>query len=145
MLGVGSALAPSARTMVTSEGSDLPIGDLHAIHQLNDWGGEALVTEMTAVFLAEAPKQVLAIREGFAAADADETKRAAHSLSSSSAQLGAPRLRAICQQIEMLAGRRALAALPELVAALDSEFASFVTWLNRATKNMPAPTMEQSG
>ena len=123
--------------------SHIPIGDFTAIVRLQQWGGDRLVGEMAALFMSEAPKQIRAIQDGLCAEGCATAQRAAHSLKSSSAQLGAPRMRQICEEIEVLAGGRSLDPLFGLVTALEAEFVSFASWLDQSTRSV-ASTHTQS-
>ena len=91
--------------MVKHAYTQLPTGDVQALARLQKWGGEALVREVTAIFLTDAPKRLLAARQAASVADCVETGRAAHSLKSSSAHVGAPRMCQISEEIELLAHR----------------------------------------
>src|SRR5215210_8425906 len=122
--------------MVHNGYSHLPTGDLQAILRIQQWGGDALAVDLATLFTTEAPKQILAIRQGLSTDSCETAERAAHSLKSSSAQLGASRMRHICEEIEVLAGGRTVDSLSALVDALEAEFASFATWLAQTTNTM---------
>lgn len=69
------------------------------------------------------PELMASIRAGLAAADNDKVRAAAHSLKSSSANLGANSLAELCKKLEMAARANALAtdapALPEVEAEYE--------------------------
>jgi two-component system sensor histidine kinase/response regulator len=116
--------------------ADLPAGDPRALVRLHRWGGEKLVREMVALFNSHVPVRLIAARQAAVQGDGPSAAREAHSLKSSCAQLGAVRMRAICEQVERLAADGNLDATPSLVDTLDIEFATFRTWLDRATHDL---------
>ncbi|MGH9157792.1 MAG: Hpt domain-containing protein [Acidimicrobiales bacterium] len=58
------------------------------------------VTELLDLYLADAPVQLDSARAGVAAGDPEQVARAAHTLKSTSAMLGAAALSAVCQDLE---------------------------------------------
>jgi CheY-like chemotaxis protein/HPt (histidine-containing phosphotransfer) domain-containing protein len=90
------------------EGGELetPACDPGPLDELLEVMGEAgpeLVRSLVATFLAEAPRLLEAAAEAEAAGRIEEVQRAAHSLKSSSAALGAMRLAAACRRLEAAA------------------------------------------
>jgi signal transduction histidine kinase/DNA-binding response OmpR family regulator len=73
---------------------------LDAIRALNPARGEALVARVVDAFLASAPAQVDGLRKAIATGDAGALRDPAHSLKSSSANLGATRLSALARELE---------------------------------------------
>ena len=63
-------------------------------------GGNALLTRVASVFKNEAGKQLESLQRAWATDDIDTAARAAHTLKSSSATLGAMRLSAHCHKLE---------------------------------------------
>lgn len=78
---------------------------------------ERLIT----AYLDEAPKYVNAIRSGLAESDFDALRIAAHTLKSSSANLGAVRLSELCQNIESAALSANTSEATQLISALGPE------------------------
>ena len=77
----------------------VPALDLDVLDQLERLGesaGEDLISRLAAQFLADAERHIVELREGLADADADAVSRSAHSLSGSSANLGARELSRLC-------------------------------------------------
>lgn len=111
-------------------------GDPQAIARLHKWGGDKLVREMTALFLAQVPERIAAAREGLRELNAAEVERAAHSLKSSCSQLGAARMQTICAEIERLSAAGELNPVPELVDRIESEFARYAEWLGEGTHKL---------
>jgi CheY-like chemotaxis protein len=69
-------------------------------------GDPAIVIELIGMFLSDSPQLLATMRQSLAARAADDFQRAAHTLKSSSATLGAATLAKLSQQLE-LAGRAA--------------------------------------
>ena len=113
--------------------NDIPLSDPQAFARLNRWGGEKLIREMTALFRTEVPARLVAAREAVKAGECVTAERAAHSLKSSCAQLGAPRMRALSEQVEILSAQGTLQPVSALLDLLDQEFANFKEWLDAAT------------
>ena len=76
--------------------------DARIIQGLRDLGGEdepGLLVELIDIFLEDAPQRMRDITEGFAAGDLGRVERGAHTLKSSSANIGALGLSELCRQI----------------------------------------------
>ena len=81
----------------------------------------AFAAELVEAFLTEGPKLVAAMHAAAAATDRVGLRRAAHTLKSNAAMLGADALAAVCQDLESRAEREAQATLAALVARADAE------------------------
>jgi HPt (histidine-containing phosphotransfer) domain-containing protein len=85
-------------------------------------GGDAeFVTDLIAQFAADAPALVAAARAGLEAGDAEEVRRAAHTLKSNAATFGADSLSERSRQVEEAARRGALEDAPAGVEAMARE------------------------
>ncbi|HEX7276706.1 MAG TPA: Hpt domain-containing protein [Acidimicrobiales bacterium] len=84
--------------------------------------GRVVVGELVATFLSEAPARLDAIRQGVAAADEAEVRRAAHSLKAGAATLGAHQLAEACRQVEARSRAGDLAAAADLVPAVEASY-----------------------
>ncbi len=104
------------------EMSDPEILDGKAVARLREWGGDKLVAEMVRLFLANSPQRMDQIRSGLQSGDAQQTERGAHSLKSSSANLGAEGVRRIALQIEGAAAEEDLASASTLLPALEEAY-----------------------
>jgi HPt (histidine-containing phosphotransfer) domain-containing protein len=96
----------------------------HALERVAKLGGEGLVERLIAAALDNAAKRVASAREALAAGDLEALGRAAHSLKSSAANLGAARLVELAREIEERSARAGGAGnladlVGELSAALD--------------------------
>jgi len=83
-----------------------------------------LVREIVKIFLEDAPQRLRDGRAGAKAGDMDATRRAAHSLKSTAAALGAVELKALSERIEQLAADNQGAAVGALLDRWDSSFAA---------------------
>jgi two-component system sensor histidine kinase/response regulator len=86
--------------------------------RLEGWGGRKLVQQMIRLFLEHSPERMAQIREGVRTDTADPALRGAHSLKSTSANLGAMKLSALARVAEEAAEdgnvERVRTLLPEL-------------------------------
>lgn len=82
------------------EAADAPLLDPGAFARLREWGGDELLGKMLALYLQNAPARRAEVVDGLAAGDPDRVERGAHALKSSSGNLGAERLRRLCQLVE---------------------------------------------
>jgi HPt (histidine-containing phosphotransfer) domain-containing protein len=80
----------------------------------------------------QSPKLLRELQRGAQAQDADAIVRAAHSLRSSSANLGATRLASLCQELETSARLQQIDAASRLLAALESEYLKVCAVLREA-------------
>jgi GAF domain-containing protein/DNA-binding response OmpR family regulator len=84
-------------------------------------GDEGFVSELIEQFVADAPRLVAAARAGLDAGDAEEVRRAAHTLKSNAATFGAHALAGRSRELEDAAKRRALEGASEQVDDMGSE------------------------
>ncbi|MEA2828157.1 MAG: hypothetical protein QOG43_2596 [Actinomycetota bacterium] len=84
--------------------------------------GRGVVAELVATFLAEAPSRLDALRRGVASGDPREVHRAAHTLKSGAATLGASELAAVCREVEALGGAGDVAGAAALVPAVEAGY-----------------------
>jgi HPt (histidine-containing phosphotransfer) domain-containing protein len=112
-----------------------------ALARLRRFGGERLVRDMAAIFIADMPERLALARSALAAENVDRVAYAAHTMKSSAAQFGAGALERLCADAERAARAGDLVALPALVAGMDRELAAFQSWLDLA---LAAPATETS-
>ena len=115
----------------------LPATDPAALMRLERFGGRKLVHEMIGLYLKGASERIAAAAAGLAANDAAATGNAFHALKSSSAQLGAMRLAALCEQGELIARSGMLAPIGALLDASREELVVVEAWLDRARAECP--------
>jgi GAF domain-containing protein/DNA-binding response OmpR family regulator len=84
-------------------------------------GDEGFVSELIEQFVADAPRLVAAARAGLDAGEAEEVRRAAHTLKSNAATFGAHALAGRSRELEDAATRGALEGASEQVDAMGGE------------------------
>jgi len=90
-------------TSRASERAVLEQGALDAIRALQSDAAPDLLARVIRLYLDSAPDLVGRIRTGLATNDQEAVRIAAHTLKSSSANLGATRLAELCRQLELAA------------------------------------------
>jgi HPt (histidine-containing phosphotransfer) domain-containing protein len=103
--------------------------DADALLRLKRFGGSALLVQMIDLFLVAGADRVTAAREATERGDAAAAEMALHSLRSSAAQLGAPRMQQLSEHGELLARSGAVEELPPIVAELEFELERVTAWL----------------
>jgi len=94
--------------------------DPKVLQGLRDLGGDdepGLLAELIGIFLEDAPQRMKDITEGLAEGDLGRVERGAHTLKSSSANIGALGLSDLCRRIVELARSNRSEGLPELCDA----------------------------
>jgi len=88
-------------------------------------GGEegwAFVRELIDAFLEDAPTQLAALRSALEQGDAEEARRAAHTLKSNAAAFGASSLTDVCRKLEAAGARGELDGADALVKQAEMEW-----------------------
>lgn len=106
-----------------------PTVDRAALDRLVEWGGDKLLNQMLRLYLENSRERLAQIRAGLAPeGDLDEVHRGAHSLKSSSANVGAMRVSDVAARLEAVSkagdpdeSRRLSAELHEAFEAADVE------------------------
>jgi CheY-like chemotaxis protein len=112
-----------ARPVVAADADGAPVElDSEAVEGLRALGGEEFVAEVIDTFLDDAPALLATLREALERRDAEELRRAAHTLKSNGQTFGAPRFAAHCRELEELARSGELAGAPGLVERIDREY-----------------------
>src|SRR5262249_20243707 len=95
---------------------------LEALRALQHTGGSDVLGKVLRTYLRSAPPLSTARREAVAGGEAAAVRQAAHSLKSSSAQVGALALSAHCKELEALGRANTLANAPTVLAYLEEEY-----------------------
>jgi PAS domain S-box-containing protein len=111
--------APAQEPPVQDEG----ILDPAAIEQLRTLGDAAFLSELIDTFLADAPALVETLRRSLAEGDAEDLRRAAHTLKSNARTFGATSLAEACQELETAARAGALEDVAGLMGRVEARFA----------------------
>ncbi len=106
---------------------------LQAIRSLNGAEGTQILAEVIEIYLEDTPRQLQTLRIAAAMGDSTIVQRAAHTLKSSSAALGAMTLSQLCKQLEASA---AGSALVEQVSQLEAEYERVSDALRREQQSL---------
>jgi HPt (histidine-containing phosphotransfer) domain-containing protein len=87
---------------MTSPGPDTLL-DPAAFQRLREWGGDALLGKIVALFLEHAPTRLEEVEEGAVTADLQRIERGAHALKSSAANVGGVALQDLASRLEAAA------------------------------------------
>ena len=93
---------------------------LDELRDLDDQDG-GFFLEVVQAYLTDVPAMVDELRLGIQNGNAERTTRVAHSMKSSSFQLGAKQLGELCRQAEELSRRGSCEGLEPLLAAIESQ------------------------
>jgi PAS domain S-box-containing protein len=96
----------------------------HPLRVLEAHAGPRALAEVIDVFLQTIPRRLDDLRQAQARGDADSIRAVTHSLKGASAQIGARGMADICVQIEALVRGGDVAALGDLLTALESDYAA---------------------
>jgi HPt (histidine-containing phosphotransfer) domain-containing protein len=124
------ALAPTqAAAPPAADAVDLSA--LDTIRALQREGAPSLVDKVVKLFVSDSAKQVENMKQALSAADAPQLRLAAHTLKSSSANLGAKRLAEYCERLEASARDAVLDGADELLSQIDREHRVVCSILNQ--------------
>ena len=98
--------------------------DKAAIDSLRELGGDEFVAEVIDTFLADAPGLLASLRSSLDTHDAEELRRAAHTLKSNAATLGEGEFSELCHELELRAKEGRLDDAVELVSRVEQELRS---------------------
>ena len=110
-----------------------PAVDQDVLDELEHAVGDdrAFLREVVETYLDDAPREIAAIREGISTGDVEQTSRAAHTLKSTSATVGALGLSAMARELETMTSsattESADLAEPDITALVDVIAAEFDT------------------
>ena len=113
---------PHAAAAPSSGGFDALDGQvLHQLGKVTTNGRPELLSRVIGLYLTESPKLIQRLRRAAGAYDAAELARAAHSLKSSSANVGAAALSRYCENMESSARRGDVDAARALLSQIEYE------------------------
>jgi HPt (histidine-containing phosphotransfer) domain-containing protein len=104
---------------------------LDNIRKLQQPGAPDLLERIVALYLHDVPKLVQSMREAIAAGDGIVLQRAAHTLKSSSATLGALQLAKLCNEMEVQARGKHLVDAGQWISRIECESARVCASLPR--------------
>jgi HPt (histidine-containing phosphotransfer) domain-containing protein len=109
-----------------------PTLDAAALDRLTEWGGAELREKMIELFSRNAPERVNGVRDGLSAGDLELAHRSAHSLKSTSGNVGAEALGALAGKIEALLDGGNSSEAGALIAELEQLMGETLTALAAA-------------
>lgn len=95
---------------------------LEAIRALQSDAAPDLLARVVRLYFESAPDLIARLRSGLAAGDCDAVRVAAHTLKSSSANLGATALAELCKQLELAARAGAIGPAVPDAQAIEREY-----------------------
>jgi PAS domain S-box-containing protein len=109
-----------------------------ALANLRELGGDEFLAEVIDAFLADAPGLVATLRRSLDDGSAEELRRAAHTLKSNGATLGAATFAEQCRDLEQLAKSGELDGAAELVDRIEQEYGLVEEALSALRSESPA-------
>ncbi|MFW2373718.1 MAG: Hpt domain-containing protein, partial [Gammaproteobacteria bacterium] len=100
----------------------LDIDALERIRKMQQPGRESILHKVLKLYLDGTPELLEKMQTACAEADAQSLRGFAHSLKSSSANLGALSVSTQCQNIELSSGRGELAGMEQLIQQLKADY-----------------------
>ena len=97
---------------------------LDNIRSLSRDSGDALVHKVVTAYMGDTPRHLHALRQALGGLDAESVRRVAHSLKSSSANIGAARLATLCRELEQLGRAGSVDGAAPLLYDMEREFVS---------------------
>ncbi|HEY2311103.1 MAG TPA: GAF domain-containing protein, partial [Gaiellaceae bacterium] len=109
-----------------------------ALKNLRDLGGDEFLGEVIDAFLADAPEMIATLRSSLDGRNAEELRRAAHTLKSNGATLGAEEFAELCRTLEQRAKAGELDGAAELVNRIEQEYRPLEEALSALRTESPA-------
>jgi signal transduction histidine kinase/DNA-binding response OmpR family regulator len=106
---------------VRSAASEISL-EAAALQNLRELGGVEFLTEVVDVFLADAPALVASLGRSLKRQDTEELRRAAHTLKSNGATLGAVGFAKLCRAVEQHAKDGRIDGVSQLVNQIEREY-----------------------
>jgi PAS domain S-box-containing protein len=109
-----------------------------ALDNLRGLGGDEFLSEVIDAFLSDAPELIASLRSSLADANAEDLRRAAHTLKSNGATLGAEAFAELCRTLEHLAKADDLGEAPQLVDRIEQQYGPLEEALSALRSESPA-------
>jgi PAS domain S-box-containing protein len=109
-----------------------------ALGNLRDLGGDEFLGEVIDAFLADAPAMLATLRRSLDSQNSEELRRAAHTLKSNGATLGAAEFAELCRALEQRAKAGELDGASELVDRIEQEYRPLEEALSALHSESPA-------
>ncbi len=112
--------------------------DDDALKNLRDLGGDEFLGEVIDAFLADAPELIAMLRRSLGEPNSEELRRAAHTLKSNGATLGAEQFAELCRTLEQQAKSGEFDGASELVDRIGEEYLALEEALSALRSETPA-------
>jgi CheY-like chemotaxis protein len=109
-----------------------------ALDNLRDLGGDDFVAEVIDAFLADGPELIATLRRSLDQHNVEELRRAAHTLKSNGATLGAEQFAELCRTLEHRAKAVELDGASQLVDRVEQEYRLLEDALSALRSESPA-------
>jgi PAS domain S-box-containing protein len=103
------------------EEADVTLDDA-ALRNLRDLGGDEFLAEVVDAFLSDAPELMATLRRALEEQNAEELRRAAHTLKSNGTTLGAAQFAELCRTLEQRAKDGQFDGCSELIDRIEQEY-----------------------
>jgi CheY-like chemotaxis protein/HPt (histidine-containing phosphotransfer) domain-containing protein len=132
-----------AKPLAGGDGGDSPVVahvslDDAALGSLRELGGDEFLGEVIDAFLADAPNLIATLRRSLDERSTEELRRAAHTLKSNGATLGAEGFADLCRTLEHRAKEGELDGASELVDQIEAEYRPLEEALSALRSESPA-------
>jgi CheY-like chemotaxis protein len=130
------------QTLALQQPPPLDPKPLAALRALQKPGGPDVLEKVLRAYLDSAPQLLATLREALACSAAAAVQRAAHSLKSSSANVGAMTLAAHCKELEAMGRAKTLATAPTVFGHIEAAYALVEVALTaelHASPDLPQP------
>jgi PAS domain S-box-containing protein len=131
-----------AKPLATGKAGAAAVGyvslDEGALGNLRDLGGDEFLGEVIDAFLADAPAMIATLRSSLDEKGSEELRRAAHTLKSNGATLGAQEFAELCRTLEQQAKAGELDGASELVDRIEQEYRPLEEALSALRSESPA-------
>jgi HPt (histidine-containing phosphotransfer) domain-containing protein len=135
----GAGEAPETRTAAKPQASPIDKNVLDGIRALEGEGNRGLLERIIDLYLSDAPRLVEGILAAAEKGDMESLLRAAHTLKSSSANVGATGLPELCRKVEGMArAGEPIAAGDPLLSKFEGEHRSVLAALVSVLEGTPA-------
>jgi PAS domain S-box-containing protein len=121
-LAVALKRARPLRNGAAGSAETRPSLDAGALQNLRNLGGDDFLREVVEAFLTDAPALIASLRSSLDQQNGEELRRAAHTLKSNGATLGAEEFAELCRTVEQQVKAGRLDDLSQLVDRIEQEF-----------------------
>jgi HPt (histidine-containing phosphotransfer) domain-containing protein len=137
--GSTTAVAPfdeasrTGRPAGDTDGAVLDPGPLEAIRAIERSGRTGMLRKVVSIYLETTPGRLRELQESLARGDGDALRRAAHSLKSSSANLGATKLTDLSRELEGLGRNGTVIGAAPVLEQVELEYLRVAAALEKQT------------